>query len=414
MKIAVAGTGYVGLSISTLLSQYNEVIAVDILQDRVDMINNRISPIKDEYIEKFFKEKKLNLYATTNTQLAYSNSDFIVICVPTNYDVEKNYFDTSAIESVIDKSFESGTNATFVIKSTIPIGYCHSLYEKYSDKFLNVGKKFNLLFCPEFLCEGNALHDNLYPSRIIIGHPNEQQKIEGKNTYSDDIKDKAIQFYELLKQGAISKNSPFLLIGLTESESIKLFSNAYLAMRVCFFNELDTYTKTKSLNTKEIIDGVSLDPRIGNYYNNPSFGYGGYCFPKDTKQILMEYNNVPQNIFSAIVNSNSIRKNYIVGEIEKLAGENTIGFFRLNMKKNSDNLKFSAVLDIIKSLKEKNLNVILYEPILKDGEEFMGCKVINDINVFKEKSHCIVANRYDTLLDDVKYKTYTSDLYLNN
>ena len=400
MNIVVAGTGYVGLSMSTLLSQYNNVIAVDINEERVNMINNKVSPIKDEYIETFFNEKNLMLKATLDYN-AYSNADFIIICVPTNYDIEKRYFDTSAIEYVIDKALESGTNAVFVIKSTIPIGYCDSLYEKYTELFLKNGKEFKLMFCPEFLCEGNALHDNLYPSRIIVG-------------CRCDLKKYAQMFYELLKQGAISKSIPFLLMGLKEAESIKLFSNAYLAMRVCFFNELDTFAKTKGLNTKEIIEGVGLEPRIGSHYNNPSFGYGGYCFPKDTKQILMEYDGIPQNIFSAIVDSNKTRKDFITNEIIKMSKCGTVGIYRLNMKKNSDNLKFSAVLDIVKSLKERGLDVILYEPILKDCNVFLNCDVVNNLNEFKEKSSCIVANRYEEILDDVKDKTYTSDIFFNN
>lgn len=416
-KIAVAGTGYVGLSMSTLLSQYNDVFAVDIVKSRVDMINNRISPIKDEYIEKFFKEKELSLHATTDTSV-YKNVEYIIICTPTNYDTEKNYFDTSAVESVIDKAFESGTNATFIIKSTIPIGYCHKLYIKYGKQFNEVGKKFNLMFCPEFLCEGNALHDNLYPSRIIVGYPNESEFIDGEKVFSDDIKEKAKKFYELLKQGAISEEIPFLLIGLNEAESIKLFSNAYLAMRVCFFNELDTFAKSKNLNTKEIIDGVCLEPRIGNHYNNPSFGYGGYCFPKDTKQILRDYDGIPQNMFSSIVDSNKTRKDFITDDIIKMAtklnDKPTIGVYRLNMKKNSDNLKFSAVLDIVNQLKDKGFNVILFEPILKNESEFLSCEVIHDLNEFKNISTCIITNRYDDDLNDVKHKTYTSDIFFNN
>lgn len=417
IKIAVAGTGYVGLSMSTLLSQHNEVFAVDIVKNRVDMINNRISPIKDAYIEKFFEEKKLNLTATLDTSV-YKDVEYIIICVPTNYDAEKNYFDTSAIESVIDKALESNTNATFIIKSTIPIGYCHDLYIKYGEQFNKLSKNFNLIFCPEFLCEGNALHDNLYPSRIIIGCPSESEFVNGKQVYSNNIQDKAKTFYRLLKDGSMLQTIPFLLMGLKEAESIKLFSNAYLAMRVCFFNELDTFAKTKCLNTKEIIEGVSLEPRIGSHYNNPSFGYGGYCFPKDTKQILREYDGIPQNIFSAIVNSNNTRKEFITNEIismaQKLNDNPIIGIYRLNMKKNSDNLKFSAILDIVKQLKEQNMEVVLFEPILKNEDEFLSCKVIKDLDEFKKISTCIVANRYDKVLDDVKDKTYTSDVFFNN
>ncbi len=417
IKIAVAGTGYVGLSMSTLLSQHNEVFAVDIVKNRVDMINNRISPIKDAYIEKFFEEKKLNLTATLDTSV-YKDVEYIIICVPTNYDAEKNYFDTSAIESVIDKALESNTNATFIIKSTIPIGYCHDLYIKYGEQFNKLGKNFNLIFCPEFLCEGNALHDNLYPSRIIMGCPSESEFVNGKQVYSNNIQDKAKTFYRLLKEGSMLQTIPFLLMGLKEAESIKLFSNAYLAMRVCFFNELDTFAKTKCLNTKEIIEGVSLEPRIGSHYNNPSFGYGGYCFPKDTKQILREYDGIPQNIFSAIVNSNNTRKEFITNEIismaQKLNDNPIIGIYRLNMKKNSDNLKFSAILDIVKQLKEQNMEVVLFEPILKNEDEFLSCKVIKDLDEFKNISTCIVANRYDKVLDDVKDKTYTSDVFFNN
>lgn len=417
IKIAVAGTSYVGLSMSTLLSQYNDVFAVDIVENRVDMINNRISPIKDTYIEKFFEEKKLNLTATLDTSV-YKDVEYIIICVPTNYDAEKKYFDTSAIESVIDKALESNTNATFIIKSTVPIGYCHDLYIKYGENFNKLGKNFNLIFCPEFLCEGNALHDNLYPSRIIMGCPSESEFVNGKQIHSNNIQDKAKTFYRLLKDGSMLQTIPFLLMGLKEAESIKLFSNAYLAMRVCFFNELDTFAKTKGLNTKEIIEGVSLEPRIGSHYNNPSFGYGGYCFPKDTKQILSEYDGIPQNIFSAIVNSNNTRKEFITNEIismaQKLNDNPIIGIYRLNMKKNSDNLKFSAILDIVKQLKEQNIVVVLFEPILKNEDEFLSCKVIKDLDEFKKISTCIVANRYDKILDDVKNKTYTSDVFLNN
>jgi UDPglucose 6-dehydrogenase len=365
------------------------------------MINNRISPIKYEYIEKFFKEKELSLHATTDTNV-YKNVEYIIICTPTNYDTEKNYFDTSAVESVIDKAFESGTNATFIIKSTIPIGYCHKLYIKYGKQFNEVGKKFNLMFCPEFLCEGNALHDNLYPSRIIVGCPNELEFIDGEKVFSDDIKEKAKKFYELLKQGAISKEIPFLLIGLNEAESIKLFSNAYLAMRVCFFNELDTFAKSKNLNTKEIIDGVCLEPRIGNHYNNPSFGYGGYCLPKDTKQLLKNFENVPQNIISAIVNSNQTRKKHIVKMVTDKKPK-TIGIY------DSDNYRFSAIEGIVSELK-KEANVIIYEPTSNEAKCF-DCTVVNDFKEFEKNSDVILANRFDESLMECKDKVYTRDLF---